>query len=197
MQVGCLKSARPRVKSNQPCGRISSLLRIQVATPERRAAAFLASSILLFPVLAAHSQSEPDANDPRVMQLYTGAKSAEQSGDIAGAIAKYQSILAVAPHLGPAYNNLGALYLRQLQCTKAIVILKQGLEVDRSMYSATVLLGIAYYETGDYKKARQPLRAAVGANPKDKNAELYLAKDLLKLEDFGPAATHLQQLTKR
>jgi tetratricopeptide (TPR) repeat protein len=165
--------------------------------PKAVRSCFLASSILLFPVLAAHSQSEPEANDPRVMQLYTRAKSAEQSGDIAGAISKYQSILEVAPHLGPAYNNLGALYLRQHQYTKAIVILKQGLKVDRSMYSATVLLGIAYYETGDYREARQPLEAAVRANPKDDNAELYLAKDLIKLEDFGPAATHLQELTKR
>src|SRR5580704_15598869 len=131
------------------------------------------------------------------MQLYTGAKSAEQSGDIAGAISKYQSILEVAPRLGPAYNNLGALYLRLHQYPKAIVILKQGLEVDRSMYSATVLLGIVYYEAGDYREARQPLEAAVRANPKDNNAELYLAKDLTKLEDFGPAATHLQELTKR
>jgi tetratricopeptide (TPR) repeat protein len=158
---------------------------------------FLASSILFFPLLAAYSQSDPDANDPRVMQLYAQAKSAEQSGDIAGAISKYQSILEVAPHLGPAYNNLGALYLRQHQYTKAIVILKQGLEVDRSMYAATVLLGVAYYETGDYREARRPLEAAVRTNPRDDNAELYLAKDLIKLEDFGPAATHLQELTKR
>jgi len=158
---------------------------------------FLASSILLFPVLAAHSQSEPEANDPRVIQLYSEAKSAEQNGDAAAAIAKYQSILAVAPHLGPAYNNLGALYLREHQYTKAIAILKQGLGVDRSMRSATILLGIACYEVGDYREARQRLETAVRANPKDNNAELYLAKDLIKLEDFGPAATHLQELTKR
>lgn len=158
---------------------------------------FLVGSISLFPVVQAQSQAKPEAEDPRVMQLYSGAKSAEQSGDIAGAISKYQSILKVAPHLGPAYNNLGALYLRQRQYTKAIAILKQGLEVDRSMYSATILLGIAYYEAGDYKEARQPLEAAVRANPKDNNAELYLAKDLIKLEDFDPAAMHLQELTKR
>ena len=108
----------------------------------------LASSIALFPLLPAHSQSQPDANDPRVIELYTGAKSAEQSGDIAGAISKYKSILSIAPHLGPAYNNLGALYLRQHQYRQAIAILKQGLKMDASMYSATVLLGIAEYEAG-------------------------------------------------
>jgi len=178
-----------------PWGLFSAPNSSRVAKAVRRC--FLVGSISLFPVLEAQSQSKPEADDPRVMQLYSGAKSAEQSGDIAGAISKYQSILAVAPHLGPAYNNLGALYLRQHQYTKAIAILKQGLEVDRSMYSATILLGIAYYEEGDYSDARQPLETAVRANPKDNNAELYLAQDLIKLEDFGPAATHLQELTKR
>jgi tetratricopeptide (TPR) repeat protein len=157
----------------------------------------LASAIMLFPMLAAYSQSEPDANDPDVVQLYNAAKSAEQSGDFAGAISKYKSILAVAPHLAPAYNNLGALYLRQREYQQAIAILKQGLQVEPSMYSASVLLGIAYFEAGKYTEARQRLEAAVRANPKDNNAEFYLAKVLIQLQDFGPAATHLQELTKR
>lgn len=157
----------------------------------------LASSIALFPFLAAHSQSKPDANDPNVMALYREAKSAEQSGDIAGAISKYKSILSIAPHLGPAYNNLGALYLRTQEYAKAIAILKQGLKVDASMHSATALLGVADYEAGEYRDARVPLEAALRANPKDNNAELYLAKDLIKLRDFEPAAMHLEELTKR
>lgn len=154
------------------------------------------ASISLFS-LAAHPQSEPDENDPRITQLYTAAKSAEQNGDIAGAISNYKSILGIAPHLAPAYNNLGALYLGQHEYTKAIAILKQGLAVKPSMHSATVLLGIAYYEAGEYIEAKQPLQAAVRGDPKDNNAELYLAKDLIKLKDFGPAATHLQELTRR
>ena len=157
----------------------------------------LAGSISLFPFLSVRSQSKPDANDPRVMQLYAEAKAAERSGDIAGAISKYKAILAVAPHLGPAYNNLGSLYLQQHEYLNAIAILKQGLGVDRSMYSAAVLLGVAYYEAGEYKEARQPLEAAVRANPKDNNAEFYFAKDLVKLREFSSAATHLQELTKR
>jgi tetratricopeptide (TPR) repeat protein len=157
----------------------------------------LASTISVFLLLPAHPQSKPDANDPRVVQLYTDAKAAEENGDIPGAISKYKAILAVAPHLGPAYNNLGALYLRQHDYPNAISFLKQGLEVDRSMHSANVLLGVAYYEAGQYREARQPLESAIRANPKDNNAELYLAKDLIKLREFGLAATHLQALTKR
>lgn len=151
----------------------------------------------IFASRTAHAQSEPDINDPRVMQLYGEAKSAEQRGDPAAAVEKYKSILAIAPHLGPAYNNLGALYLKQREYRKAAAILRQGLAVDPSMYSATVLLGISLYEAGDYVQARDPLERAVRTNPKDNNAELYLANDLIKLEEFQPAATHLEQLAKR
>lgn len=166
--------------------------------PEAKVVCYMVVVLIsLFPIVLAHSQSEPGANDPRVLQLYTEAKSAEGSGDIDGAILKYKSILSIAPHLGPAYNNLGALYVQRHEYPKAIATLKQGLEVDRSMRSARVLLGIVYYEAGEYTSARPPLEAAVRTDPKDNNAEFYLAKDLIKLHDFGSAAAHLQELTKR
>ena len=132
-----------------------------------------------------------------MVELYTQAKSAEQGGDLAGAIAKYKSILATAPAIGPAYNNLGALYLRQHEYAKAIATLKQGLKVDPSMYSATVLLGVCYYEAGQYTDARGPLEAALRAHASDNNAEYYLANDFIKLRDFVPAETHLLELAKR
>jgi len=166
-----------------------------------RVRAFLAIlftlSAVLCPFLRARAQSEPGLNDPRVDQLYSEAKSAEEGGDMAAAVAKYKSILAIAPRLGPAYNNLGALYLKQREYRKAAAILKQGLAVDPTMYPATVLLGISLYEAGEYSAARDPLEDAIRRNPKDDNAELYLANDLIKLQDFGPAAAHLEQLAKR
>jgi tetratricopeptide (TPR) repeat protein len=65
------------------------------------------------------------------------------------------------------------------------------------MSSASALLGISLYEMGDYTSARPKLEAALRANPKDDNAELFLANDLLKLGDFDSAATHLRQLSQR
>lgn len=159
-------------------------------------AAVCAGLIVLSAFATARAQSS-GMDDPRVMQLYTEAKSAEQRGDVAGAAAKYKSILTIAPGLGPAYNNLGALYLKAHEYPKAISTLRQGLKVDPTMYSATVLLGICYYEAGQYQNAREPLESAVRANPTDNNAEFYLSSDLIKLEDFGPAAIHLQTLSKR
>jgi len=153
--------------------------------------------VALLPASAINAQTNSDATDPRTLQLYSEAKAAEARGNVPGAVEKYEAILQIAPRLGPAYNNLGALYLRQREYAKATAVLEKGLKVDPKMQSASVLLGISLYEMREYEKARPRLEAAVRSNPKDDNAELFLANDLIKLGDFEPAAVHLQALARR
>jgi tetratricopeptide (TPR) repeat protein len=145
---------------------------------------------------AAIAQSEPSANDPQVQKLYGEAKAAEARGDLASAAASYESLLQIAAHLGPAYNNLGALYLRQKEYKKAADVLEKGLKVDPKMPSASALLGISQYELGDYAAARSHLETALRANAKDDNARLFLANDLIKLNEWDAAADHLRQLAQ-
>ena len=152
---------------------------------------------LLLATISLSAQQESDELDPRVQRLYTEAKAAQANGDQAGAIAKYESILQVAPRLGPAYNNLGLLYFQQRDYRQAVKVLEKGLKVDPRMPSASALLGISLYELHDYNQARARLEAALKSNPRDKNAELYLANDLIKLGDLGAAAAHLQELSRR
>jgi tetratricopeptide (TPR) repeat protein len=160
----------------------------------------LAALILVSIALAATNawtQSKSTGLDPRVEQLYTEAKDAEDRGDVDTAIAKYESILQIAPSLAAAYNNLGALYLRQHEYAKAVDTLEKGLKIDLKLPSASALLGISLYETGDYARARPRLEAALRANPKDSNIELTLANDLVKLDEPEAAVTHLQQIARR
>jgi tetratricopeptide (TPR) repeat protein len=146
---------------------------------------------------ALYAQSEPAATDPQVQKLYGEAKAAEGRGDLAGAVSNYEALLQIAPRLGAAYNNLGALYLRQREFKKAAAVLEKGLKIDPKMSSASALLGIALYEMGDYFPARRNLEAALRANSKDNNAQLFLANDFIKLGEFERAAEHLQQLSLR
>ncbi len=148
--------------------------------------------ILLFCVHFANAQG-----DTHVQELYGEAKAAQARNDIPTAIGKYEEILRVAPKLGPAYNNLGALYFRQHEYRKAVDVLEKGLKVDPSMTSAVALLGIALYQANDYAQARSRLEAAVRANPNDNNARLFLVKDLAQLGDVDAGAAELQQLVKR
>lgn len=130
----------------------------------------------------------------RVDELYKEAKTAQSQGDVPGAIRKYEEILRIAPTLGPAYNNLGALYFRERAYDKAAHVLEQGLKVDPAMASASALLGISLFELGEYGKARLHLEAALKSNPHDANAQIFLAKDLARLGVNDEAARLLQKL---
>jgi tetratricopeptide (TPR) repeat protein len=163
----------------------------------RNITALLFLSLALLPFSNAGAQSPVSENDSRVQELYSQAKAAEAHGDLVGATAKYEALLQIAPRLGPAYNNLGALYLRQREYKKAADVLARGLKVDPKMPTAAALLGISLYEMGDYPGARRNLEAALRANPKDDHAELFLANDLIKMGELDLAATHLKQLSQR
>ena len=135
-----------------------------------------------------------DEADAHVQELYSQAKAAQSHNDLDGAIARYEEILRIAPRLGAAYNNLGALYFRQRDYQKAASVLERGLKINPAMPSASALLGISLFEMGEYASARPRLEAAVRANTGDANARMFLAKDLTKLGDYDAAAEQLRHL---
>ncbi len=89
------------------------MLFIYASIPSRRSLMVALVSVFLFlPLLLSQmleAQSKTASADDRVQDLYAEAKSAQASGDLNGAIAKYESILQISPRLGAAYNNLGSL----------------------------------------------------------------------------------------
>jgi len=139
-------------------------------------------------------QAQDAEADPHVQELYSQAKAAQSRNDLAGAIAKYKEILRIAPQLGPAYNNLGALYFRQRDYREAAGVLEQGLKINPAMPSASALLGISLFEMEEYARARPRLEAALRANGGDTNAQMFLVKNLIKLGDYDAAAAQLRQL---
>ncbi len=132
-----------------------------------------------------------------MQQLYDEAKQAQSAGDIATAIGKYEEMLRIAPKLGIAYNNLGALYFRERDYAHAATVLEQGLKVNPGMPSATALLGISLFEAAEYGRARSYLESTLRANPNDANAQMFLAKDLMKIGDTSAAAAALEKMAAR
>jgi len=148
------------------------------------------------PGLRAQAQNSSDQEE-KIQELYGQARAAAAAGDLPEAIAKYESLLQIAPRLAAAYNNLGALYLRQREFQKAASTLEKGLKLNPKMTSATALLGIAEYEMTDYSSARKHLETALQANPKDDNAELFLANNLIKMGELEEAIHHLELISAR
>ena len=156
---------------------------------------------LLFLVLVALILTPAYGNgqsaDPKVLELYSEAKAAQVAGDRATAVAKYESILKLQPHLAAAYNNLGLLFFQQREYKKAADVLEKGLKIDPKMPSAEALLGMSLYEMNSYAEARPHLETALRQKPTDSNVELILAKDFSNLNEFGEAVRHLRQLADR
>ena len=116
---------------------------------------------------------------PQVQQLYAEAKAAQQRGDTQGSIAKYQTMLKLAPHLAPAYNNLGMLYFNDRAYAQAADTLRAGLALDPGMTTAQALLGLSDAKLGRNEDAKKELEAALAANPADDRVEFALAHLLI------------------
>ncbi len=134
---------------------------------------------------------------PEVQRLYAQAKSSEAQGDISAAIDDYVAMLKLAPHLAPAYNNLGFLYFGQHDYVHASDVLEHGIKLNPNMTTASALLGISYFEMGENKKAEAPLQTALRANPTDDNVEMTLAHVLINTRKYEEAIAPLKNLTLR
>ena len=153
--------------------------------------------LLIFAGTRGFCQSSANEVTPEVQNIYAQAKAAQAQGDIAVAIERYRLMLKLAPHLAPAYNNLGLLYFNQHDYVHAAEVLERGVKLNANMPTASAMLGISYFEMGENQKAEAPLRAALRTNPTDDNVEATLARVLVGTGRYEEAASHLKNLTIR
>ncbi len=134
---------------------------------------------------------------PRVQQLYAEAKAAQHRGDTGGSIAKYQAMLKLAPHLAPAYNNLGSLYFENRTYAEAAEVLRAGLALDPNMHTAQALLGLCDAKLGHNEAAKTELETALAANPADDRVEFALAHLLISTGDEEGGTQRLRSYLAR
>jgi tetratricopeptide (TPR) repeat protein len=155
---------------------------------------FIALLVLAANAVVVFAQDEVT---PEVEALYAQAKAAQQQGNDPVAIEKYRAMIKQAPHLAPAYNNLGMLYFNQHDYPHAAQTLERGLKLDPNMPTASALLGLSYYQLGDHEKASPLLEAAATANPSDDNLQMALAHNLIDLGKFDTATAQLRSFLER
>jgi tetratricopeptide (TPR) repeat protein len=172
------------------------LTALPAQTRVRCAFAALLLFVTLTPTAFARSLADDEVT-PQVQALYEQAKAAQQRGDDATAIEKYRAMLKLAPHLAPAYNNLGRLYFNQHDYSHAAQVLKKGLDLNPDMPTASALLGLSYLELGEDEKAEPLLEGAVNANPNDDTAVMALARALIHLARYDQATPYLRSYLER
>jgi tetratricopeptide (TPR) repeat protein len=151
-------------------------------------------ALAVSPALA--SQGNDDVT-PEVQELYAQARAARQRGDNPTAIAKYQAMIKLAPHLAAAYNNLGMLYFDSHDYTRAAEVLQHGMELNPNMPSAAAMLGMSYFQLGKNEKAQPLLEAALRANPKDDQVEMVLVQILINERKLPEASSRLNDYLAR
>lgn len=126
-------------------------------------------------------------------------KALESSGDIKGAISKYQQLLLMYPDDIDAYNELSRLYFSLNQYKEAIFLLQKGLDANPKANQLRVHLGLAYIGVNHLTKAKELLQIAFINNPKDTEALAGLGRiaaltgDVKTAEHFYQAALDLNQ----
>src|SRR5580704_16270596 len=153
--------------------------------------------LLVLAVSPARASQGNDEVTPEVQELYAQARAARQRGDNATAIAKYQAMIKLAPHLAAAYNNLGMLYFDSHDYTRAAEVLQHGMELNPNMPSAAAMLGMSYFQLGKNEKAQPLLEAALRANPKDDQVEMVLVQILINERKLPEASSRLDDYLAR
>ena len=121
--------------------------------------------------------SKPPKED-EAQRAHAEALKAFQKGDLEGAIAGYQRVLAIAPENPPALINFALARQRQKKYGEADQLLKRVLRNDPENASAWLLLGIAAYEQEKLDAAHAHLAQAVLYAPKNAQAHQYLGVTL-------------------
>src|SRR4051812_24116506 len=115
-------------------------------------------------------------------QLFRDAVSAQQRGDDATAIRKYQELLKVRPDVVEARANLGAALSRQGRFDEAIEQYRAALAKDAKSAPLRMNLALAYYKKGSYADAAREIEAARKAAPADARTTTLLADCYLRLD---------------
>lgn len=91
---------------------------------------------------------------------------------------RYLKSLALKPNNSSVRNDLGVDYLEMKRWDDAIIQFKIVSEdiFFQNQEAASVNLGIAYFNKGDYPRALSVLRSVVGNNPREPRARLNLGK---------------------
>lgn len=157
---------------------------------------FIVCIFALFGSLSFAQQADNEVT-PEVQRLYAQAKDAQNRGDNTAAIEKYRAMLHLAPHLAPAYNNLGMLYINQHDYANAAEILERALKLNPKMPSAAAMLGMSYFGMGEYEKAEPRLQSALHVSPEDNTVEMMLAQTFINLKKYDEATRQLNHFLAR
>lgn len=108
---------------------------------------------------AGASAGDSKAADPA--QLFKQGQDALGQGRLDDAERAFRQVLAVDPQSGGAYANLGVVYMRRKQWSKALDTLHKAERLLPQLAGIRLNIGLAYYRQNEFLKAIPPFESVV------------------------------------
>jgi len=106
-------------------------------------------------------------------------------GDLAGAEREYEKAIALYPHLGETYVNLGKLFFEQGRADQTLALYEKALQADPKVSSVHLNLGKIYSLKGMWDEAIREYRAEIKSHPYDLKAYEGLHRALQERRKAG------------
>ncbi len=143
----------------------------------------------------ATSSGRPAAADPA--QLFQQGQDALNHGRIDEAERTFREVMALNPRLAGAYANLGVVYMRRKQWTKALEMLDKAERLAPQVAGIRLNIGLAYYRQNEFLKAIPQFESVVHDQPDALQPRHLLGLCYFFAERWADAANTLQPLWTR
>lgn len=136
--------------------------------------------------------ADSKAVDPAV--LFQRGEEALRENRLAAAAGDFRQVLQVDPKAGPAYANLGVVYMRGKQWAKALEALDKAEELMPNVPGIRLNIGLAYYRQNEFLKAIPPFESVVREQPEAVQPRYLLGLCYFFAERWTDAAGTLEPL---
>lgn len=136
------------------------------------------------------------AQEPNPQQIFQEAAEAQQRGDLALAVTKYQEVIRLDPNVVAAHANLGVVLVSLGRYDEAITQYHIALAEAPGDPGLRLNLGLAYYKKADFAGAAAQFAALHRVNPADVRIATLLSNSLVPLGLANQAAALLEPLEK-
>ena len=120
-------------------------------------------------------------------ELFSLGRTRHGNGDLAGAAALYEQIVAADPLHAETWYLLGAARCGLGQLEAAIACLQRAAEIQPHQPQVHDILGVALFQAGRMADAETSFRRAVQLAPGNVEAQQHLGAVLVRLQNFADA----------
>ncbi|MBZ5678849.1 MAG: tetratricopeptide repeat protein [Acidobacteriia bacterium] len=141
---------------------------------------------------ASQAPSASEAANPA--QLFQHGQDALTRGQLGEAEHAFRRALALDPQLAGAYANLGVVYMRRKQWTKALEMLHKAEHLLPQVPGIRLNIGLAYYRQSEFLKAIPPFQSVLHDQPDSAQARHLLGQCYFFAERWADAVQTLEPL---